>query len=113
LLSELLAAFDIPYEPSVNETLKSQGLSQADSTRPDSLFGHVVLDYKAPRLLATPKEFQKAKQQIEGYLDAVTGADHLVECQKWGGILWDGASLAFCHSNGQTWVLGIRGHLAR
>lgn len=104
LLSELLAAFDISYEPSVNETLKSQGLSQADSTRPDSLFGHVVLDYKTPRLLATPKEFQKAKQQIEDYLDAVTGADHLVECQKWGGILWDGASLAFCHSNGQTWV---------
>lgn len=104
LLSELLAAFDIPYDPSVNETLKSQGLSQVDSTRPDSLFGHVVLDYKAPRLLTAPKEFQKAKRQIQGYLDAVTGADHSVECQKWGGILWDGASLAFCHSNGQMWI---------
>lgn len=104
LLSELLGHFEISYEPSVNETLKSHGLSQVDSTRPDSLFGHVVLDYKSPRLLAVPKEFQKAKQQIEGYLDSVTGADHPVECEKWSGILWDGASLAFCHSNGQTWA---------
>jgi hypothetical protein len=67
-LSELLAQFNIPYEPSVNETLKSQGLSQVDSTRPDSLFGHVVLDYKAPRLLSADRELKKAKQQIEGYL---------------------------------------------
>ncbi|HCC58270.1 MAG TPA: hypothetical protein DEQ47_13630 [Solibacterales bacterium] len=36
LLSELLALFEIPYEPSINETLKSQGLSQVDSTRPGS-----------------------------------------------------------------------------
>jgi hypothetical protein len=105
LLSELLWDFDIRYEPSVNETLKSLGLSQVDSTRPDSLFGHVVLDYKAPHLLAAPKEFQKAKQQIEGYLDTATGADHTVECQKWAGILWDGACLAFCHSDGKKWVI--------
>jgi len=103
LLSELLGDFDIPYNPSVNESLRSQGLSQVDSTRPDSLFGHVVLDYKAPRLLTAPREFQKAKRQIEEYLNSVTGPDHAGESQKWAGILWDGASIAFCHSNGQTW----------
>jgi len=104
LLSELLAQFEIPYQPSVNETLKAQGLSHTDSTRPDSLFGHVVLDYKAPRLLDAPREFLKAKQQMEGYLGNVAGADHAVACQRWAGVLWDGASLAFCHSDGQRWA---------
>jgi hypothetical protein len=104
LLGNLLAQFDIAYEPSVNETPKSQGLSQVDSTRPDSLFGHVVLDYKAPHLLSAVIEFAKAKQQIGDYLDSVSGGDHLVEAQKWAGILWDGSSIAFCHSNGRTWL---------
>ena len=81
LLRDLLARFDIAYEPSVNETLKSQGLSQVDSTRPDSLFGHVVLDYKAPDLLSAATEFAKAKQQIEDYLNSVTGRDHAVEAK--------------------------------
>ncbi|HEX3948227.1 MAG TPA: N-6 DNA methylase [Steroidobacteraceae bacterium] len=103
LLSELLASYDISYEPSVNETLKAQGFSQVDSTRPDSLFGHVVLDYKAPHLLSSVKEFQKAKQQIEGYLNNVTSNDLLIEGQKWAGVLWDGASLSFCHSTGTKW----------
>ncbi len=103
LLNELLGKFNIAYKPSVNETLKSLGLSQVDSTRPDSLFGHVVLDYKAPRLLSSPGELQKAKQQIESYLDSVTGADYRGEGLKWAGILWDGASLCFCHSNGRLW----------
>jgi hypothetical protein len=52
----------------------------------------------------------KAKQQIEGYLDTATGADHAVECQKWAGILWDGASLAFCHSDGHKWAPLFDGH---
>ena len=73
LLAELLDAFGVRYKPSINETLKSQGLSQVDSTRPDSLFGHVVLDYKGPLLLSSPKHLSKAKEQIENYLNACTG----------------------------------------
>src|SRR5882672_7895393 len=69
LLAELLEHHGITYNPFVNETLKSQGLSQVDSTRPDSLFGHVVLDYKSPRLFSSARELSKAKQQIEGYLN--------------------------------------------
>jgi hypothetical protein len=71
VLTQLLALYGVAYEPFVNETLKAQGLSQVDSTRPDSLFGHVVLDYKAPSLLSTAKQFQKAKLQIEAYLNVV------------------------------------------
>lgn len=103
ILAELLSLYGIGYQPSVNETLSSQGLSQVDSTRPDSLFGHVVLDYKAPGLLKSAKELSKAKRQITGYLDNVTAKDHVTEAQKWAGILWDGASITFCHSDGQGW----------
>jgi hypothetical protein len=99
-LEELLNEFGIEYKPSVNETLKSQGLSQADSTRPDSLFGHVVLDYKSPNLFSSAKELSKAKQQIEGYLNAASGNTHGVESLRWAGIVWDGSSLCFCHSDG-------------
>src|SRR3972149_6390080 len=52
VLKELLGKFDVDYDPAVNETLKELGLSQVSSDRPDSLFGHVVLDYKKPNLLS-------------------------------------------------------------
>jgi hypothetical protein len=104
LLTELLVHFGVAYNPSVNETLGSLGLSQVDSTRPDSLFGHVVLDYKAPRLLSSPRELSTAKQQIEGYLDSVSGGASRPEGLLWAGVLWDGACLCFCHSDGHQWI---------
>lgn len=104
LLAELLGRHEIAYAPSVNETLKRQRLSQVDSTRPDSLFGHVVLDYKSPELLSSAREFLAAKRQIEAYLDSVTGGGHASGGPAWSGVLWDGKSLAFCHSNGRAWA---------
>ncbi|HJX52409.1 MAG TPA: N-6 DNA methylase [Polyangia bacterium] len=104
LLSELLARFDVRYSPSVNETLRSQGRSRVDSTRPGSLFGHVVLDYKAPRLLSAARELRKAKLQIEGYLNGAAGDARSSQGLTWAGMLCDGASLCFCHFSGQAWV---------
>jgi hypothetical protein len=111
ILEDLLSNFAIHYDPAVNETLKSLGLSQVDSNRPDSLFGHVVLDYKTPYSLQSARSFLGSKRQIEGYLDSVSGGGHevsLVECSKWAGILWDGAHLAFCHSSGTKWAWSER-----
>ncbi len=107
LLKELLAAYDIPYNPAVNETLRKLGYSQVSSDRPDSLFGHVVLDYKNPGDLSAPDKLAKAKEQIERYLNEITGGGHPVnpeECIKWAGVLWDGFHLAFCHSSGVAWI---------
>lgn len=104
ILVEILGRFKIAYNPAVNETLKSLGLSQMDSSRPDSLFGHVVLDYKTPGLLASARQLSEAKTQIEGYLNVSATGASWPEALLWSGILWDGESLCFCHSDGSTWV---------
>jgi len=107
LLKELLAEHDIPYNPAVNETLRKLGYSQVSSDRPDSLFGHVVLDYKDPGTLAVPQKLADAKEQIERYLNTVTGGGpsfNPEECVKWAGILWDGFHLVFCHSAELAWT---------
>ena len=106
-LKELLAAHGISYNPVVNETLRKTGYSQVSSDRPDSLFGHVVLDYKSPGDLGIPQELAKAKEQIERYLNTVTDdgpSSNPGECAKWAGVLWDGFHLVFCRSAGLTWI---------
>jgi len=106
-LKELLAAHGIPYNPVVNEALRKLGYSQVSSDRPDSLFGHVVLDYKSPGDLAVPQKFAEAKEQIERYLNTVTGGGPKFnpgECAKWAGVLWDGFHLAFCRSAELAWT---------
>lgn len=107
VLKEMLGDFGIEYDPYVNESLKSMGLSQMNSDRPDGVFGHIVHDYKAPNLLSKPTELKKAKNQIIKYLNAVTDGGHATkpeECAKWIGYLWDGVSLFFCKSDSKKWI---------
>ena len=67
-LREYLKAFGINYDPEVNKRLQISDYSA--SGRPDSLFGHVILDYKAPGILKTTAGLRKAKQQVvEDYLN--------------------------------------------
>lgn len=107
ILRDLLAHNGIVYDPSVNESLSSLGFSQMSSDRPDSLFGHVVLDYKEPGLLRNPSLFQKSRIQVERYLNEVSGGGPLEnpgEAEKWAGILWDGIYLSYCHASGDAWI---------
>jgi hypothetical protein len=109
-LKELLAAHGISYNPTVNETLRRLGYSQISSDRPDSLFGHIVLDYKRPGDLAIPQKLAEAEGQIERYLNTVTDGGpsfNPEESAKWAGVLWDGFHLVFCHSVGLTWNWSI------
>ncbi len=105
VLKECLADFGIDFDPHVNETLKSMGLSQVDADRPDGVFGHIVYDYKAPKVLASAKNRQKAKQQIERYLDRITGGheNDPVICRQWFGYICDGITLIYCRSNSLLW----------
>jgi hypothetical protein len=106
ILQGLLAQHRIKYDPAVNESLTRLGFSQMSSERPDSLFGHVVLDYKDPGLLARPQELAKAESQVESYLNEVTDGGPSFnpgESAKWAGVLWDGYHLTFCHATGLEW----------
>jgi hypothetical protein len=106
LFKECLAEFGIAFDPNVNATLKSLGLSQVDADRPDGVFGHIVYDYKAAGKLSKPADLQAAKDQIEKkYLDKITGGhgSNAVGCGDWFGYVCDGLSLAYCRSNRREW----------
>lgn len=105
VLKECLANFGIDFDPHVNETLKSMGLSQVNADRPDGVFGHIVYDYKAPKILSSAKEQNKAKKQVERYLDQITGGHdaNSPECRKWFGYVCDGITLLYCRSDSRSW----------
>ena len=105
ILKECLAEFDVNFDPHVNETLKSIGLSQVNASRPDGVFGHIVYDYKAPKVLSTVAGLREAKQQIEGYLDSITGGHEsdAAACGRWLGYICDGITLIYCRSNSRIW----------
>ena len=105
ILKECLAEFGVNFDPHVNETLKGMGLSQIDADRPDGVFGHIVYDYKAPRVLSSAQGLQKARQQIEKYLDHITGSHErdVSACGQWFGYVCDGITFAYCRSNSRIW----------
>lgn len=105
VLKECLADFNINFDPHVNETLKSMGLSQVNADRPDGVFGHIVYDYKAPKVLSSASEQNKAKSQVERYLDQITGGHDTdsSECSKWFGYVCDGITFLYCRSDSRLW----------
>ena len=72
LLRQLLAEYGVNYRPTINTGLSAVGLSEVSSDRPDSLFGHVILDYKLPGSLSQTPKLAASKEQIERYLNEVT-----------------------------------------
>jgi len=111
ILKDCLAEFNIEFDPFVNESLSTLGLSQVDSGRPDGVFGHIVYDYKAPGLLSTHSQLISAKSQLENYLNTATQGGHSIhpeECKKWFGYIIDGYSLFYCHSDGTGWIWSSR-----
>lgn len=105
LLRDLLINYGVDYDPKVNQTITTYG-SQMNSLRPDSMFGHVILDYKKPGSLLNPRKLDVYQRQVTSYLDYVNNGGHLAsehQCQRWAGILWDGQSICFCRSDGTKW----------
>ncbi len=106
VLRKCLNASGVDFDPAINESLKSLGLSQVDADRPDGVFGHIVYDYKEPDLLKSNAQLKKAEAQIERYLDIITGghSEAPQQCSLWFAYLFDGYTLVFCRSNGVDWV---------
>lgn len=102
-LRETLRGFGIDYDPHVNKSLRR---SYATSGKPDSLFGHVVMDYKAPGVLRSASGLTEAKKQVvDGYLkpiSTVKGVFDPNEAAKWVGVLIDGYDVAFSIFNGTS-----------
>lgn len=102
LLRAALNAFGVDYDPEVNKRLRVS--MYTSKGRPDSLFGHVVLDYKSPGLLAKLVPLRKAKSQVaKDYLRPVcslAGVFDPIEAQKWVGILMDGRQITFATFDG-------------
>ena len=100
-LRSTLASFGIDYDPVVNKSLSR---SYASSGRPDSLFGHLVLDYKSPGTLESASGLASAKRQVvDDYLKPICthhGSLDPNEASKWVGILIDGRSISFANFNG-------------
>jgi hypothetical protein len=109
ILRQLLALYDVDYTPAINTRFAAVGLSEVSSDRPDSLFGHVILDYKFPGTLADAKRFADAKAQVNRYLDVAAGGGGAgggpaaPGAARWAGILWDGRHIAFCKSSAGEW----------
>jgi hypothetical protein len=106
ILRDCLAKGGIKFDPAINESLKSLGLSQVDADRPDGVFGHIVYDYKEPNLLRSNSELLKAQKQVEKYLDAINNGGHEASpnsCLAWFAYLFDGFTFLFCRSDGQKW----------
>jgi len=105
ILKECLREFGISFDPHVNETLKSMGLTQVDADRPDGVFGHIVYDYKAPGVLSSAKDLLDAKKQLERYLNRITmgHTDAPDACATWFGFVTDGRLLVYCRSNRRFW----------
>ncbi|MEM4772847.1 MAG: N-6 DNA methylase [Nanoarchaeales archaeon] len=70
-------------------------------TRKDALYGHVIIEYKAPGKLKNRSEFKKAKEQIKKYIEEEAGNEKYYE--KYFGVILDGENIAFIRFRRNKW----------
>jgi type I restriction-modification system DNA methylase subunit len=63
---KILKPLNIPFEGKYEYTL-------ASGKRVDALYGHVIIEYKAPGKLSTDSDIQKAKEQVIKYIISEAG----------------------------------------
>ncbi|MEM4317987.1 MAG: N-6 DNA methylase [Candidatus Nitrosocaldus sp.] len=69
--------------------------------RKDALYGTVIIEFKAPGKLKSSKEFQKAKDQIKGYIN--TEAVSPEYYGRYFGVIIDGFKIAFIRFRKKEW----------
>ncbi|MEM4772594.1 MAG: class I SAM-dependent DNA methyltransferase, partial [Nanoarchaeales archaeon] len=70
-------------------------------TRRDALYGHVIIEYKAPGKLNNKAEFKKAKEQIKKYIEEEAGDEK--HYGKYFGVILDGMNIAFIRYRKNKW----------
>lgn len=76
--TKILSKFQLslrPYTAAYEVSLVSGG-------RADALYGHVVIEYKAPGKLASTRDVENAKSQVIGYVQGLAGSK-----ERWGEYL--------------------------
>jgi type II restriction/modification system DNA methylase subunit YeeA len=94
---KILKPLNIPFEGKYEYTL-------ASGKRVDALYGHVIIEYKAPGKLSTDSDIQKAKEQVIKYI--ITEAGDKSNYDKFLGIIISD-KIAFVRygKRNNTWIL--------
>jgi len=94
---KILKPLNIPFEGKYEYTL-------ASGKRIDALYGHVVIEYKAPGKLSTDSDIQKAKEQVIKYI--ITEAGDKSNYDKFLGIIIsDKIAFVRYDKRNNTWIL--------
>jgi type II restriction/modification system DNA methylase subunit YeeA len=94
---KILKPLNIPFEGKYEYTL-------ASGKRVDALYGHVIIEYKAPGKLSTDSDIQKAKEQVIKYI--ITEAGDKSNYDKFLGIIIsDKIAFVRYDKRNNTWIL--------
>jgi len=94
---KILKPLNIPFEGKYEYTL-------ASGKRVDALYGHVIIEYKAPGKLSTDSDIQKAKEQVIKYI--ITEAGDKSNYDKFLGIIIsDKIAFVRYDKRNSTWIL--------
>jgi len=94
---KILKPLNIPFEGKYEYTL-------ASGKRIDALYGHVIIEYKAPGKLLTDSDIQKAKEQVIKYI--ITEAGDKSNYDKFLGIIIsDKIAFVRYDKRNNTWIL--------
>jgi len=69
--------------------------------RKDALYGTVIIEFKAPGKLHSPREFKKAKDQVKKYIEDECGISK--EYGRYFGVVTDGFQIAFVRFRKGKW----------
>ena len=92
-LRPVLERIGIPW-PSYERYLEFAG-------REDALYGHVIVEYKAPGVLANNEKFRSARSQVKEYIE--TEAKEVGNYNKYLGVIMDGLQISFVRFRGNKW----------
>ncbi len=94
ILDPIIRKWNIPSPSYEHRTIIS-------GARKDALYGHVIIEFKAPRKLDNKNEFERAKGQIKKYIEEEAVDQRFFG--RWFGVIIDGYNIAFIRFRRNKW----------
>jgi len=95
ILRSFFEKIGVEYEPQHNATV-IRG-------RPDTLYGHVLIEYKIPGALGSPRKIDAALEEVQKNI-IETSTKNKEESSKYVGIVLDGYSITFTKMRRGNWI---------